>query len=125
MTHLDTSFLIHALVPGSNEASHLRRWTNEAAPVGITSIAWAELLCGPLDDQARALARHVVGDPEPFLADDAETAARLFNSTGRRRGSFVDCMIAAVAIRCDAAVATSNGTDFRRFEPHGLRVLEA
>jgi predicted nucleic acid-binding protein len=31
-------------------------------------------------------------------------------------------MIAAIALRVDASVATTNVADFRRFEPAGLRL---
>ena len=69
------------------------------------------------------LARQVIDEPVPLLAVDAGTSARLFNLTGRRRGSLNDCMIAAIALRVDASVATTNVTDFRRFEPAGLRIV--
>ena len=47
-------------------------------------------------------------------------AARLFNGSGRRRGTMIDCMIAATALAEEAAVATSNPGDFSRFEAFGL-----
>lgn len=34
--------------------------------------------------------------------------------------SLADCMIAAVAIRCGAKLATGNIVDFKPFQPHGL-----
>jgi predicted nucleic acid-binding protein len=86
----------------------------------VSSIAWAEFLCGPLDPPAEAIARHVFPQPEPFLPADAALAARLFNLTGRRSRSLADCMIASVAIRCGAKLATSNTADFQPFLPHGL-----
>lgn len=69
------------------------------------------------------LARQIIAEPISFEAGDASTSARLFNLPGRRRGSLGDCMIAAVALRADAVVATGNPEDFRRFEPAGVRVV--
>jgi predicted nucleic acid-binding protein len=31
-----------------------------------------------------------------------------------------DCQIAAVALRCNASIATGNTQDFAPFQPHGL-----
>jgi predicted nucleic acid-binding protein len=120
--HLDTNFLIGALVAGSREDRRLRRWLQDGTAVGISSASWAEFLCGPVDDDAVELANQVVGPAEPFLAEDAPTAARLFGLGGRRRGSFVDCMIAATAVRVSAELATRNVADFRRFEAGGLKL---
>lgn len=61
----------------------------------------------------------------PFSDDDASLAASLFNATGRRRGSLVDCMIAAAALRARAEIATANASDFDRFAAHGLRLASA
>ncbi len=123
MIHLDTSFLILALLKGSAEDFRLRGWLARARPVHVTSPAWAEFLCGPVADEHVAMALRVVGEPLPFAAADARTAARLFNAAGRRRGSLLDCMIAAAALNQGAQLATSNGRDFERFAGAGLRVL--
>ncbi len=81
----------------------------------MSAIGWTEFLCGPLDQRQLALAEAIVGEPEPFLVQDSIQTAELFNLSGRRRGSLLDCMIAAIAIRLDASLATSNRDDFRRF----------
>jgi len=122
MIHLDTSFLIRALVAGSPESLELRRQLR-AQPINISTIAWSEFLCGPLDAAQEAAAVRLFPLPETFIAADSRMAADLYNRTGRRRGSLADCMIAATALRAGAAVATSNVADFRRFEPSGLRVV--
>ena len=48
MIHLDTSFLIRALVLGAPEDRKLRGWIGEGKTLGMSTVAWAELLCGPL-----------------------------------------------------------------------------
>ena len=120
--HLDTSFLIQALVSGSGADRALRQWLGSGRPLAMSSIAWAEFLCGPVSPEQAELAAHVVGDRLPFGAEEAPLAARLYNEAGRRRGSLTDCMIAAVACRHGAELATLNRDDFRRFESAGLRL---
>lgn len=116
MIHLDTGFLIRALVPGSAEDRRLRAWLREGTTLGISVIGWAEFLCGPVDAAQAELALRLIGEPVPFSAADATRAALLFNASGRRRGTFVDCLIAASALGAGAKLATSNPDDFRRFQ---------
>ena len=120
MIHLDTSFLIRALVRGSTEDARLREWIGADEPVGMSVIAWSEFLCGPIDDTALPLASLVVGRRPEFTAEMATISARLFNESGRRRGTMIDCMIAAAAIAEGAGIATANPADFSRFEALGL-----
>ena len=124
MIHLDTSFLIRALVRDSQEDAQLRDWMSADEPLGMSMIAWAEFLCGPIDEIALSLASLVVGHRAEFTEEMATTAARLFNGSGRRRGTMIDCMIAAAALAEDAHVATGNPGDFRRFEPFGLTLVQ-
>lgn len=125
MIQLDTSFLIRALVPGTPEDGLLRRWLQERTPLAVSAVVWTEFLCGPLRAREIQLAARVVGAVLPYGADEAAVAAELFNRSGRRRGSLVDCMVAASALGRDAALATSNPADFRRFEARGLKVMAA
>lgn len=122
--HLDTSFLIRALVRGSRESALLRGWLRERRSVAISTFAWGEFLCGPLtnDDQARA--RRVAHTHVPFGTDEAVMAARLFNHAGRRRGSFADCVIGATSLTSGAELATANPSDFERFIGAGLELAE-
>jgi predicted nucleic acid-binding protein len=122
--HLDTSFLIRALVPGSPEDKALRAWIRKAAQVATSALTWSEFLCGPVSPDGIELAAQLLGEPLAFGATEATAAAMLFNQSGRRRGSLVDCMIAAVAIEAGADLATANVRDFQRFEPLGLRLVQ-
>jgi predicted nucleic acid-binding protein len=120
--HLDTSFLIKALVPGTREDQQLRAWLQQGTDIAMSSVAWAEFLCGPVSRDDRRRARTVIGMPLTLAEEEATRAAELFNASGRRRGSLPDCLIAATALKAGAAVATSNPADFRRFERAGLTI---
>ena len=121
MIHLDTSFLIDALVPGSAAAAQLTGWLGAGEPVGISAVAWGEFLCGPLPPAAESLARKLLPGAMPLARGEAELAARLFNLTGRRSKSYSDCCIAAISIRANARLATGNTGDFLPMVPHGLK----
>ncbi len=120
MIHLDTNFLIQISVAGSAANMEFTAWALVPEDINVSSIAWAEFLCGPIDAASVSLARQIFPEPEPFLAVDAVFSANLFNETGRRSRSLADCMIAAVAIRCSAKIATQNTGDFQPFTDHGL-----
>ena len=122
MIHLDTSFLIRALIPDSPENHKLREWLGTGATLVVSAVAWAEFLCGPLTDSELELAVRIVGPPQDFTSEHAAIAARLFNTSGRRRGTMMDCMIAAAAVSTGSPFATSNEGDFRRFAEQGLQL---
>ncbi len=122
MIHLDTSFLIRALVRDSLQDRRLRDWLRNGERLGISSIAWAEFLCGPVAPLQMNLVARVLNEHVPFGEPESALAAALFNAAGRRRGSLSDCMIAATAIRAEAALATQNPNDFERFAGAGLRL---
>lgn len=121
--HLDTSFLINAMRPERPEKSQLEEWLDQGADIGISAVAWAEFWCGPATAEHRRAARDLLPEPIPVTGTDAEVAARLFNVSGRRRRSLGDCLIAAVAMSSNAAIATQDVAHFRRFEIEGLTVL--
>lgn len=125
MIHLDTSFLIRGLVRDSAEDRALRKWLKDGESLGMSTVAWTELLCGPLEESHLELATRVVSQRVAFLEEDAAVSAHLFNESGRRRGSLIDCMIAASALRAGEPLATGNVGDFRRFAALGLKILEA
>jgi predicted nucleic acid-binding protein len=122
---LDTSFLIRALVRRSTHDRLLREWLGTGEQLGISATAWAEFLCGPVAPRQIELAARVVPHRLAFSEAEATVTADLFNGSGRRRGSLIDCMIAATAIRLDDPLATVNPDDFRRFEKAGLKLISA
>ena len=122
--HLDTSFLIRALVPDSEESTMLGHWLRDRRSLAVSGFTWGEFLCGPLggsdeEDAGRIAHRHI-----PVGTAEATEAARLFNHAGRKRGSFPDCIIAATAIVSGAELATANQKDFERFVDAGLELAE-
>ena len=124
MIHLDTSFLIRALVRGTTEDRALRRWIANGESLAVCSVAWAEFQCGPLTSSELAVAGAIIDRHRDFTRDDAETAARLYSESGRRRGSLIDCMIAAAALADDAPVATANRADFVRLNELGVTAVD-
>jgi predicted nucleic acid-binding protein len=122
---LDTSFLIRALVKGAPQDKLMRQWLRDGTPLAVSAIAWAEFLCGPLRAKEIELAGQLIEEVVPFAVEDAAIAAELFNHSGRRRGSLMDCMVAASAMRRDVPLATANPADFKRLETSGLKVFAA
>ena len=123
MIHLDTSFLIRSLVVGTKESELLADWLADSQGIGISTVSWPEFLCRPLSPDDFHLARRIVEAPLAFTENHASIAANLFNTTGRRRNSFPNCMIAAAAIVENVDLATSNPEDFTRFAASGLGVI--
>ena len=72
MIHLDTNFLIDALVPGSAQEAQLVGWLGAGELLGISALAWGEFLCGPLSPAAEALARRFFPGAEALERADAE-----------------------------------------------------
>lgn len=122
MICLDTSFLIRALVKDSPEGRRLARWLERGDRLAISVIAWAEFLCGPVETEHLELLDRIVPERLSLTEQDAVLAAGLYNDTGRRRGTLVDCLIAATALRKDAPLATSNPSDFEPMTDLGLQL---
>ena len=123
MIHLDTSFLIHALVPSSRADRRLRKWLRDGDDLAISAIAWAEFLCGPVGTSEIDVVSAMFHEIVAYSVADSELAAHLFNLGGRRRGTLADCMIASTAIRAGAPLATINPVDFERFAPTSLTIV--
>jgi len=121
MIHLDTNFLVDLVTVGSPGGAQSRAWLKAGKSVATSAVAWSEFCNGPLSkaqkDAAFAVLDQKITD---FTWREAEEAARLFNLSGRRRGSHADCMIAAAAIVSGMPLATFNRADFERLVPFGL-----
>jgi predicted nucleic acid-binding protein len=125
MIHLDTN----ALIDFHRSNSRCREWliaqVERGRPVRSSVVAWFEYLCGPVGEPEKTLSWQLIeAAPVELTADMAELAARFFNRTGRRRGSYGDCLIAATAVFDGADLLTFNRTDFLKFQPLGLRIAE-
>lgn len=126
MIHLDTNYLIGLLVKGSPQAADVDGWLGAGQSLAASAIAWTEFLNGPVTPVEASRAEAVLGSRIiPFGQLEAVLAADLFNKTGRRRGSRFDCLIAATALLAQAEMATVNHSDFKTFQPHGLRLASA
>lgn len=122
MIHLDTNFLVGATTHAdSHESERVKAWLRSGDVLGMSSVAWAEYLCGgPKTDEDISLANQIVTHRVDFTEEMAALSEKLFNDSGRRRGMFTDCMIAATAITERAPIATANLKDFQKFERFGL-----
>jgi len=122
MIHLDTCFLIDLGDPTTEAARRFAGWLNRGEQFSLSVLVWTEYCCGPLSSEKLGWADRLFEHKEPYVASDAAVAARFFNLGGRRRGTVMDCMIAATALRCRARLATSNPGDFRKAVELGLEL---
>jgi predicted nucleic acid-binding protein len=122
--HLDTNVLIGLAEAETPIVRAIGRWLDDGEALGVSSVAWFEFNCGPLDADAIELIDQVIsGRVVAFNTSHAERAAELFNSAGRQRASRWYCMIAAAAIESGARLATRNRADFGRFKTAGLDLV--
>ena len=124
MIHLDTNLLVDLATRGSPGGRLVLGWLESGKKIGTSAIAWSEFCNGPLTARQKdavlgALDRQICD----FTWREAEAASRIFNLSGRRRGSHADCMIAATAMRAGVPLATFNTAGFSLLVPYGL-VLE-
>ena len=121
MIHLDTSFLIRGSVSGSPEDRALRGWVGIQESLGVSTVVWAEFLCGPYERSSLEFLIGVIDRHVDFTSAHArDCGAPLQSIWSAPRGSQMDCMIAATAIAENAPIATTNERDFRQFEAEGL-----
>jgi predicted nucleic acid-binding protein len=121
MIHLDANFLIDSLKPASPAVISLKNWLGQGETFATSAIAWAEFLNGPArPDQIQRVEYLIQGNIVPFAHHEAEVSAKLFNQSGRRRGSQPDCFIAATAMLAGVKLATQNRKHFLPFVSAGL-----
>ena len=108
MIHLDTSFLIRALVRDSPEDGQHKASLGPVRPWAMSTLAWAEFLCGPVEASLLDAVGQIVSRRAPFGEEDAALTAQLFNETGRRRGSLADLLVAASGQRHSCEGDTGN-----------------
>ena len=121
--HLDTNQLIFAGQRGSPAHQRIDQLLRAGEILQVSSVAWAEFLCGPVTPTEKAHAQAILSDILPLDATSAALGATLFNASGRRSRSLEDCLIAATALLQPAPLATDNPADFQCFMPHGLRLI--
>lgn len=123
MILLDTNILIATTINDLGVLEKLARIARDGIAIGASTVAWAEFCNGPLSPEDRLRTETMLDDNfADFTEADARISAELFNLGGRRRGSNVDCMIAASAINRRSPLLTRNLTDFSRFESQGLQL---
>jgi predicted nucleic acid-binding protein len=122
MIHFDTNALI-ALPFLAKDGHPVIARVTAGEEAGVSAVAWYEFLIGPVDDEEVSLAQAFVrGNILSVDHEAARVAASLYNQAGRRRMLKTDALIAAVAIRANAALLTLNTEDFRPFVPFGLEL---
>jgi len=123
MTHLDTNILIDLASQNSLMLPSITKMVNDGEKFACSAITWFEFTCGPCTPELVHMVQTFITDGILDLTEkQAETAAHLFNQTGRIRRSQGDCMIAAAAIASSAPISTLNAKDFQKFVPHGLKL---
>lgn len=125
MIHFDTDALI-CLPQWARQGHPVIKRIVAGEPAAACSVVWYEYLCGPLgEDEAELAHAFLQGRILPLVEEDARLAARLFNTTGRKRTHRTDTLIAACAIRAKAEFVTANTADFQPLLAHGLRLVGA
>ena len=121
--YLDTNFLIEAQKSGTPSSQRFGVWLINGDTFEVSTMVWAEFLCGPLQAGEESMARQIIAVKHVITEREAELAAQMFDQTGRRSRSLADCIIAAGAILAGVPLATENTADFQRFVPFGLRLM--
>jgi len=124
MIHLETNLLIGA--EDETDAHHLTARLALARRdfFGCSAVVWMGLHSRPAPTPLlrHAMESLLTGGILSFDVKTAELAGELFYSTGSKRRTRLDTIIAATAIVAGAELATTNPADFQVFVPHGLQL---
>jgi predicted nucleic acid-binding protein len=110
--HLDTDFLIYALIENGRERRRLFELADSEAVIQMSAVAWYEFCRGPRTPQQLAVARSLVDEVVPFSEDLADLAARVFRMLGSPRRRAADIAIGVTAAALEARLYTRHGRDF-------------
>lgn len=116
--HLDTDFLVKALLVNGPERKLLRKLSDSPAEMEMSALAWYEFCRGPRLPQQEAVARSYLEADGVIDFDEgiAARAADIFRRLGSPRRRAADVAIAAVAISRDARLLTGNVRDYSGIE---------
>lgn len=112
--HLDTDFLVRAVLGAGRERDVLVRISGERCEIEMSALAWYEFCRGPRTPEQLAVARsHLEADGVVAWGEDiAERAADVFRRLGSPRKRAFDVAIAAAAISREARLLTGNLRDY-------------
>lgn len=112
--HLDTDFLVKALMSSGPERTLLRELSDSPVEIEMSALAWYEFCRGPRLPQQEAVARNYLEAEGVIDFDEssATLAADIFRRLGSPRRRAADVAIAAVAISRDARLLTGNVRDY-------------
>jgi len=116
--HLDTDFLVKALLSPGAERDLLRQIADSAAEIEISALAWYEFCRGPRLPEQEAVARGFLEDEGIIAFNEtlASASADLFRRLGSPRRRALDVAIAATAIARGARLLTGNTRDYSGIE---------
>jgi len=121
--HLDTNVLILTFGESSKIRKELEIQLAKGYQLYISAFVWHEFVSGPVAEIQKQYAMSLVEERiVPLDKEIAELGAQLYNSSGRKRGSHPDCLIAATAICSGGKLFTQNPNDFQSFLNSGLEL---
>lgn len=112
--HLDTDFLVHAVMRAGSERQQLLKLVESPAIIEMSGVAWYEFARGPRTPEELALASMVLEDDDivAFSGEIATTAAETFRRMRGPRRRASDVAIGTTAALLGATLWTSNTRDF-------------